>query len=250
MPNPWDPGSARILESMGFAALATTSGGFAASLGRPDGTVGRDEALAHAASVVGAVGVPVSADLEHGFADDPATVAETVELATRTGLAGCSVEDASGDPRTPLYERSLAVDRVAAAAEAAHRGPLRLVLTARAETLGHGRDLQETIDRLQGYQEVGADVLFAPGLSALADIAMVVRNVDRPLSVLVGPGMPGVAALAEAGVARISVGSAFAWVAFGALAEAAAELAGPGTFAFSDRAAVGRRATTAAFFAS
>src|SRR5580704_4151784 len=172
LPNPWDQGSARVLAALGFAALATTSSGFAATLGRLDGSVSRDEALTHAAVIVAATPLPVSADLENCFADDPAGVARTVTLAAATGLAGCSIEDFSG---TAIYDAALAAERVAAAAEAAHAGPVRLVLTARAENYLHGRpDLADTIARLQAYQAAGADVLYAPGLTRLADIRQVV----------------------------------------------------------------------------
>ena len=165
IPNPWDPGSAMLLEWLGFSALATTSSGFAATLGRLDGSVTRDEALGHAAAISAAATVPVSADLENGFSDSPEGVAETVRLATATGLAGCSIEDATGREGDPVYDRALAVDRVAAAAEAAHAGPGQLVLTARAENYLYGMpDLADTIARLQAYTEAGADVLYAPGL--------------------------------------------------------------------------------------
>jgi len=164
LPNPWDRGSAVLLASLGFQALATTSSGFAATLGRPDGSVTRDEAVAHAAQVVQATDLPVTADLENGFADDPAGVAETVRLAAGTGLAGCSVEDFTGRREEPIYDAARAAARVEAAAEAAHRGPARLVLTARAENYLYGRpDLADTIGRLQAYQQAGADVLYAPG---------------------------------------------------------------------------------------
>ena len=163
LPNPWDQGSARLLAWLGFQALATTSSGFAATLGRLDGSVTRDEALGHAAAIVGATELPVSADLENGFAEDPAGVAETLRQALEAGLAGCSVEDATGDRDSPIYEAELAVERVQAAAEAAHRGPVHLVLTARAENYLHGRpDLADTIARLQRFQDAGADVLYAP----------------------------------------------------------------------------------------
>src|SRR5438105_890284 len=211
MPNPWDLGSARLLESMGFEALATTSGGFAATLGRLDGSVTRDEAVTHAAAVAGAVDVPVSADFENCFADDPAGVAETVRRGVDAGLAGCSVEDYN---RTAdeIYDVDLAVERVAAAAEAAHRGPVHLVLTARAENFLHDRkDLADTIARLQRYQEAGADVLFAPGMNSAEDLRRLVDEVDLPVSVLAMPGVPPVAELAEIGVKRVSVGGALAW---------------------------------------
>jgi 2-methylisocitrate lyase-like PEP mutase family enzyme len=247
MPNPWDIGSAKQLESLGFLALATTSGGFAASLGRADGSVGRDEAIAHGEALASAVDVPVSADLENGFADDPDGVAATIALALGAGLAGCSVEDFSKNPDDPIYNLALARDRVAAAAEVAHRGPVHLVLTARAENLIRGRpDLDDTIARLQAYQEAGADVLFAPGLVKLEDIRRLVSSVDRPVNVLVRPDNPTVSELAEVGVARISVGSAFAWAALAGLVEAAQELLGPGTYGYWERSAVGRAAVSSA----
>jgi len=248
MANPWDIGSARLLESLGFEALASTSGGFASSLGRLDGMVTRDEAVHHAGQLAQAVDVPVSADLENCFADDPAGVAATVDMAVGVGVAGCSVEDYTRHSEDPIYELGLATERVRAAAEAAHRGPVRLVLTARAENMIHGRpDLDDTITRLQAYQEAGADVLFAPGLRDLDDIGRVLGQIDRPLSVLVGPRSPTVSELAEVGVARISVGSSFAWSALEGLVEAAEELRGPGTYQFSERAAPTRRAATEAF---
>lgn len=248
IPNPWDAGSARLLEYLGFAALATTSSGFAATLGRLDGSVTREEALAHAAAISAAATVPVSADLENGFADSPAGVAETVRLATATGLAGCSIEDATGRDGDPVYDRALAVDRVAAAAEAAHAGPGRLVLTARAENYLHGRpDLADTIARLQAYAEAGADVLYAPGLTSLADVREVVGSVDRPVNVLALPSGPTVAELAEAGVSRVSVGGAFAYVALSALVEAATELRDQGTYGYLARIGPGRAAVQAAF---
>lgn len=247
LPNPWDAGSARLLASLGFAALATTSSGHAATLGRLDHEISRDEALEHAAALVAASPVPVSADLEHGFADDPAGVAETVRRAALTGLAGCSIEDSTGRADDPIYEHGLAVERVTAAVEAAH-GPAGLVLTARAENHLHGRnDLPDTIARLQAFQEAGADVLYAPGLVAIDDIRTVVAAVDRPVNVLALPGGPTVAELTEAGVARISVGGAFAWVALGGVVEAARELLEQGTFGYWERAGIGRQAVRSAF---
>jgi len=248
MPNPWDPGSARLLESLGFEALATTSSGFAATLGRLDGMVTRDEAIAHSAEIVEAVGVPVSADLENCFADDPADVAETVRLAIDAGLAGCSIEDFSGNESGTLYEPGLAAERVAAAAEAAHSGERRLVLTARAENHVHGRDdLADTIARLQSFQEAGADVLFAPGVRDLDQIRELVASVDIPLNVLVLPGMPSVSELGEAGVKRISVGGAFAFAAYGAATLAGRELLESGTYRYWETAAGGAKATREAF---
>jgi 2-methylisocitrate lyase-like PEP mutase family enzyme len=248
LPNPWDLGSAKVLDALGFSALATTSGGFAATLGRPDGQVTRDEAVAHAAAIAAVTSLPVSADLENGFADDPAGVAQTMRLAAGAGLAGCSVEDFTRDPGDPIYGVPLATERIAAAAEAAAAGPVRLVLTARAENYLHGRpDLADTITRLQAYQEAGADVLYAPGLTSLADIRQVVTSVDRPVNVLALPGGPVISELAAAGVRRVSVGGAFAFAALGALVEAARELREQGTYGFGERAAAGRAAVRAAF---
>jgi 2-methylisocitrate lyase-like PEP mutase family enzyme len=250
IPNPWDAGSARVLASLGFAALATTSGGYAATLGRLDGSVTREEAIVHATVIVAAVDLPVSADLENCFADAPEGVAVTVRLALNAGLAGCSVEDFTRRPEDPIYEVGAAADRVAAAAEVAHRGAVHLVLTARAENYLHGRpDLADTIARLQAYQAAGADVLYAPGLTSLEDIRQVVTSVDRPVNVLALAGAPPVSALAAAGVGRISVGSAFAWTALGALVEAGRELLDSGTYGFWDRAATGSQVGRTAFTA-
>jgi 2-methylisocitrate lyase-like PEP mutase family enzyme len=243
MPNAWDAGSARLLVALGFPAVATTSSGFAATLGRLDGWVTRDEALDHAAALVEAIDAPVSADLENGYASDPEGVADTVAGALDAGLAGCSIEDYSGRADDTIYDRGLAVERVAAAAEIAHAGPVHLVITARAENLIHGRDdLDDTIARLQTYQEAGADVLFAPGLVGVDDVRSVVASVDRPVSVLALPGSPPVAELGEAGVARISVGGAFAFAALGAVVEAGRELLDEGTYGYWARSTVGRAA--------
>jgi len=248
IPNAWDQGSAVLLESLGFQALATTSSGFAATLGRLDGMVTRDEAVSHGGALAEAVSVPVSADLENCFADEPDAVAETVRLAVEAGLAGCSVEDYSGPETDTIYEPGLAAERVAAAAEAAHSGADRLVLTARAENLIHGRDdLADTIARLQSYQEAGADVLFAPGVRELSDIRTMVSSVDLPVNVLVLPGMPSVSELAEAGVSRISVGGAFAYAALGAAADAGRELMEKGTYGYWETAAKGAKAAREAF---
>jgi 2-methylisocitrate lyase-like PEP mutase family enzyme len=253
MPNPWDPGSARLLATMGFAALATTSSGFAGTMGRLDGTVTRDEALAHAAAVVESVDVPVSADLENCFADDPAGVAATVRGALAAGLAGCSVEDYAGAPgdntdANGIYERGLAVERVAAAVEAAHTGPVHLVVTARAENLIRGStDLDDTIERLQAYQEAGADVVFGPRIVAEDDLRRLVSAVDCPVSVLVLPGAPTIAELGEIGVGRISVGGGFFRVALGAVVEAGRELLDKGTYGFWQQAGVGAEVVQAAF---
>jgi 2-methylisocitrate lyase-like PEP mutase family enzyme len=246
--NPWDIGSAKLLASLGFKALATTSGGFAATLGRLDGAVTRDEAIAHAAEIVGATDLPVSADLENGYAHEPEAVAETMRLALEAGLAGCSVEDHTGDDGDPIYEPGLAAERVRAAAEAAHGGPVHMVLTARSENYLHGRkDLDDTIARLESFQEAGADVLYAPGWKRIEDISRIVAEVDRPVNVLAVPGAPTVDELGRAGVARISVGGAFAYAALGAVVEAAHELAGDGTYTFWERARLGREGVRSAF---
>lgn len=248
MPNAWDLGSAAVLASLGFKALATTSSGHAATLGRLDGAITREQALAHAAELSASTDLPVSSDLENGFADDPEGVADTIEKARATGLAGCSVEDYTGRADDPIYELGLARERIVAAAEIAHSGPVRLVLTARAENYIHGReDLPDTIARLQAYQEAGADVLYAPGLIRAQDIRDVVESVDRPVNVLTRPGMPSIAELAALGVARVSVGGAFAFAAIGALHEAATELRDKGTYEFLARAATGGRAARSAF---
>jgi 2-methylisocitrate lyase-like PEP mutase family enzyme len=250
MPNAWDAGSARLFESLGFDAVATTSSGFAATLGRLDGSVSLDEAIAHSATLVQATTIPVSADLENGYAHDPSGVATTIERALGAGLAGCSIEDFTGDRSDPIYDIDIATERIAAAAEAAHGRSERIVLTARCENFLHGRpDLDDTITRLQSYQEAGADVLYAPGLSSLDDIRSLVSSLARPVNVIARPGAPAVAELAEVGVARISVGGAFAWVALGAAAEAARELREQGTYGYLDRVADGLNAGRAAFSA-
>jgi 2-methylisocitrate lyase-like PEP mutase family enzyme len=248
MPNAWDLGSASILKSLGFQAIATTSSGHAATLGRLDGGVTRDEALAHAAELAQGSDLPVSADLENAFADEPAGVAGTIGLALQAGLAGCSVEDYAGGADARIYDSELARERVAAAAEVAHAGPVKLVLTARAENHIRGRDdLADTIARLQAYQEAGADVLFAPGLARAEDIRRVVESVDRPVNVLAVRGAPSVAELASLGVARISVGGAFAFAALAALSDAAEELRDSGTYGYLERTAVGGKVARSAF---
>jgi 2-methylisocitrate lyase-like PEP mutase family enzyme len=248
VPNPWDQGSARLFAWLGFDALATTSSGFAATRGRLDGSMGREEILANAASIVAATTLPVSADLEHGFGDDPSDVAETVRAALGCGLAGCSIEDSTGRADVPLYGPALAAERLRAAAEVAHAGPVHLVLTGRAENHLHGvGDLGDTIARLQAYQEAGADVLYAPGLSDIEDIRRVVDAVDRPLNVLARPGGPCVGELADAGVARVSVGGALCFAAIGAVSRAATELLQEGTFGFWEQTAEGSAAARAAF---
>ncbi|MBO0878068.1 MAG: isocitrate lyase/phosphoenolpyruvate mutase family protein [Pseudonocardia sp.] len=248
LPNPWDAGSARLLASLGFSALATTSSGFASTLGRLDGSVSLDEAIDHAEGLVAATELPVSADLENGYADSPEGVAATVRRAIDVGLAGCSIEDYSGRPDERIYDIGPATERITAAAEAAHAGPAKLVLTGRAENFIRGRrDLADTISRLQAYQEAGADVLYAPGLSTIADVRSVVSSVDRPVNVLAWPGGPEVAELAEAGVSRVSIGGLFAYAALGAVVEAAREFLGGHFTEFATRAAVGAKAVRAAF---
>jgi len=236
IPNPWDIGTAKLLAHLGFEALATTSAGYAFSVGRQDNAVGRDETLEHARAVVSATDLPVSADLENAFGDDPETVAETFRLAGATGLAGGSVEDATGRPKDPIYDLGLAAERVRAAVEAARSLPFDFVLTARAENYLVGRrDLKDTIQRLQAYQEAGADVLYAPGLTSREDIAAVVGSVDRPVNVVMG--LQGVqlslAELSEIGVKRVSVGSALSRAALGAFLRAAREMREHGTFTFA-----------------
>jgi 2-methylisocitrate lyase-like PEP mutase family enzyme len=241
IPNPWDAGSARILAGLSFEALATTSAGFAFSLGRRDGGVTRDELFAHCRSIVSATDLPVAADLENCFGDDPHTVAETIRLAAATGIVGGSVEDASGDERNPIYDFNLAVERVAAAVEAARALPFPFTLVARAENFLHGRrDLDDTIRRLQAFAKAGAEVLYAPGLPNLETIRAACDAVaPRPVNALAGIkglGFP-VADLVAAGVRRISLGGALSRVAYGALIDAAHEMKGKGTFSFVDRAA-------------
>ncbi|HEX4009864.1 MAG TPA: isocitrate lyase/phosphoenolpyruvate mutase family protein [Solirubrobacteraceae bacterium] len=247
IPNPWDAGSARLLASLGFQALATTSSGFAATLGRMDGSVTRDEALDHAAIIVAATPLPVSADLENCFAEDTEGVAETARGAVAAGLAGFSIEDYSGASER-VYDRDLAAERVRAVVEVAHAAPAHLVVTARAENYLRGNpDLDDTIARLQAYQEAGADVLYAPGPTDPYIIRTLVSSVDRPVNVLARGGGPTVAEMAQLGVARISVGGAFAFVAIDAVVAAATELRDQGTYAFAERVVPGARAAAAAF---
>ena len=241
IPNPWDVGTARLLADLGFEALATTSAGFAFSLGRPDaeGAISRDEMLTHVRTIVNATDLPVSADLEGGFGDDPQTVAETIEIAAASGLVGGSIEDATGRRADPIYPHELALDRIRAASEMARQLPFRFTLTARAENFLFGRpDFADTVKRLQAYQEAGADVLYAPGLTTRDQIAALVHAVDRPVNVVMG--LKGarltVAELADIGVKRISVGSALARAAFGAFLRAAREVREGGTFRFANDA--------------
>lgn len=236
IPNPWDIGSARLLASLGFQALATTSAGLAFSLGQPDQTVTREVLLAHLAALSAATELPVSADLEDGYADTTEGVAQTIRLAAAAGVVGGSIEDASGDEGAPLYELPQAVERVRAAVEAARALPQRFTLTARAENHVVGRpDLADTIARLQAYQEAGADVLYAPGLTQREDIATLLREVQRPVNVLISvPGMTlSVQALADMGVRRISVGGSLARAAYGEFLRAATDLRDLGTTGYA-----------------
>lgn len=238
IPNPWDIGTARILAALGFPALATTSAGMAFSLGVAEGATPREATLNHCRAIVGATPLPVSADLEKGFGDSPESAAETIRAAADIGLAGCSLEDHTGDRDDPIFDFTLAVERIAAAVEA-RRVPHDFVLTARCENFLWGRpDLDDTIRRLQAFERAGADVLYAPGLHDLGTIRTVCEAVTRPVNVVMGmPGASfGVTELAAAGVKRISVGSALARLAFGAFVEAAREMRSTGTFRFSERA--------------
>ncbi|MGC2130160.1 MAG: isocitrate lyase/phosphoenolpyruvate mutase family protein [Candidatus Aquilonibacter sp.] len=234
IPNPWDVGTAKMLEALGFEALASTSAGFAQSIGKVDGAVDRDTMLAHVALLAAATDLPMSADLENGYADDPSGVAETVRLAAAAGLCGCSIEDLplgrDGEP----YEIAFAAERIRAAAEAARALPFTFTLTARAENFIAGHpDLADTIARLQAFQKAGADVLYAPGLRTKEDIAAVVRGVDRPVNVLMG--LQGVqltlADLSALGVKRVSIGSGLSRAAYNAARNAATEMRDHGTFA-------------------
>ncbi len=234
IPNPWDIGSAKMLEALGFEALATTSWGFAHSIGKADGTVDRDAMLAHAAQLAAATDLPVSADLENGYADDPAGVAETIRLAAAAGLAGCSIEDLPLGREGGPYDIAFATERVRAAVEAARALPFPFVVTARAENFIDDRpDLADTIARLQAFAAVGADVVYAPGLRTEEQIGAVVRAVDRPVNVLAG--LSGMALtlddLSRLGVRRISVGSGLARVAYSAAQHVATEMRAQGSFA-------------------
>jgi len=246
IPNPWDVGSARLLAQMGFKALASTGAGHAFSCGLCDGAVGRERMLAHLRQMADATDLPLSADLENGFGPEPETVANTIRLAATTGIVGASIEDGSGDRHAPILPLALATDRIRAAVEAARALPFPFTLTARAENYFVGQpDLADTIQRLQAYQEAGADVLFAPGLRTREDIAAVVSSVDRPVNVLMG--MEGVtltvADLEALGVKRISVGGSFARAAYGAFLRAAKEVQEKGSFGYADEAISGRDIT-------
>jgi 2-methylisocitrate lyase-like PEP mutase family enzyme len=240
IPNPWDVGTARLLAHLGFEALATTSMGYAFSLGRLDNSLNREETLTNASAIASATLLPVSADLENGFGDAPEVVAETISLAAQAGVVGGSIEDATGRAEQPIYEIEEAIDRVRAAVAAARYLSFPFTLTARAENYLHGRpDLKDTIKRLQAYQEAGADVLYAPGLATKEDIAAVVSSVDRPVNVLMG--VQGVRLsldeLSAIGVKRVSVGSTLCRTALAAFLSAAKEMREHGTFTFAAEAA-------------
>ena len=233
MPNPWDRGSAHVLAQLGFPALATTSAGFAWSMGRADNGVTLAEALTHLRAIAESVDIPVNADFEGGFAIEPGEVGVNVASAATTGVAGISIEDSTGDPSRPLFDFALSVDRVRAARGALDASASSVVLTARSEGFIVGRpDLDETVRRLVAYAEAGADCLYAPGIRATADIVAVVQAVaPKPVNVLVGSDFTTVSDLAALGVRRISVGGALARVAWAGFLTAATEIAGRGTFA-------------------
>ncbi len=236
IPNPWDVGGACLLARLGFEALATTSMGYAFSQGRLDNTLGREQTLAYAAEIATATNLPVTADLENGFSDNPVAVAETIRMAASAGVVGGSIEDSTGRTHDPIYEIARATERIRAAVEAAQSLPFPFTLTARAENYLHGHpDIKDTIRRLQAYQEAGADVLYAPGLASRDDIAAVVSSVDRPVNVVMG--LQGVqlslAELTSLGVKRISVGSSLYRAALGTFLRAAGEMRDKGTFTFA-----------------
>ncbi|HEX8812450.1 MAG TPA: isocitrate lyase/phosphoenolpyruvate mutase family protein, partial [Terracidiphilus sp.] len=246
-PNPWDIGTALLLAHLGFEALATTSMGYAFSVGRRDNTLDRRETMAYASAIASATNLPVSADLENGFGDAPESVADTITLAAAAGVVGGSIEDATGRSDHPIYEIEHAMERVRAAGAAARALPFPFTLTARAENYLHGRpDLKDTIKRLQAYQEAGAHVLYAPGLATKDDIAAVVSSVDLPVNVVMG--LQGVqlslAELSTMGVRRVSVGSALCRAALGAFVRAAREMREHGTFGFANEAVSSKEIST------
>jgi 2-methylisocitrate lyase-like PEP mutase family enzyme len=240
IPNPWDAGTSRLLAHLGFEALATTSAGYAFSVGKTDYGVGREEMIAHVGAIARATDLPVSADLENCWAKETDGIGETIRMAAATGIVGGSIEDTTNRPGDPIFEIAEAVDRVRAAVEAARALPFPFTLTARAENyLWDRRDLKDTIARLQAFQDAGADVLYAPGLSTRDDIAAVVSSVDRPVNVVMG--LVGVQLsldeLSKLGVRRVSVGSALMRAAVGAFHRAAEEMKTRGTFTFAETAA-------------
>ncbi len=240
IPNPWDVGSARVLAGLGFQALATSSAASACALGRRDGGLARDETLAHARQIVEATDLPVSADLEKGFGDSPEVVAETVRLAAEAGLVGCTIEDSTGNPDRPLYDTGVAVERIAAAARAAHALDFPFLLTARAHNFLYAApSLDDTIARLQAYEKAGADVLFAPGLPDLATVRAVCAAVSKPVNFMAGikgKSFP-VADLAAAGVKRVSLATSLYRAAMTGFLDAAREVKDTGQFGFLERCA-------------
>ncbi len=236
IPNPWDPGSARLLAGLGFKALTTTSAGYARSIGFPDYNAGRENVMAHIRAMVPMVDVPLAADLEDGFGPTPEDCAETIRQGAAAGLVGGSIEDFTGDRSNPIYPIDVAAERIRAAAEAARKLPFKFMLCARAENYLHGRaDLKDTIKRLQAYQEAGADVLFAPGLNTSEEVREVCRSIDRPFNIVRGPRKEQltVAQVGELGVKRISLGGMMHAVAASAMIGAAKEIAEAGTFGFT-----------------
>lgn len=243
IPNPWDNGSARLLQYLGFKALASTGAGFAFSHGRSDLSINARDMLSHLTELSKSTDIPISADLQNGFGDTPSDVSQTILDAAKTGIVGGSIEDASGNADNPIYDIGLAVDRIQSAAEAAKSLSFKFMLTARAENYLYGRpDINDTIRRLQAYQEAGADVLFAPGIQSKEDIEAIVQSVDRPLNVIMGfQGIQlTVAELQELGVARISLGASLARAAYGALIRAAKEVQSAGTFNYASEAISGK----------
>jgi 2-methylisocitrate lyase-like PEP mutase family enzyme len=242
IPNPWDQGSARILEHMGFKALASSSAGFAFSIAKPDLSITKASLMTHLSGVCQATSIPVSADLQNGFGNDPEDVAVTILQAAKTGIVGGSIEDSSGDSGNPLYPLELAAERIRHGAVAARSLGFKFTLTARAENYLYGRaDLKDTIRRLQAYQEAGADVLFAPGIVSSEDIRQIVSSIDRPLNVLIGTSMHlTVPQLQALGVTRISLGASLARAAYGAMMRAATEILTAGSFEYAGQAASGK----------
>ena len=246
IPNPWDPGSARLLAALGFEALATTSSGYANSIGRPDGAVSLEEKIAHCRTLCAATDLPVSADLEKCFADDPEAAADTIRLAAGAGVVGGSIEDFSGDARNPIYDFDLAVERVQAAVEAARSLDFHFTLTARAENLLRGRkDLDDTIRRLQAFEAAGADVLYAPALTTLEEVRTVTAALGKPVNVL-APPLKNVtlAQLSEAGAKRISIGGALARAVIATLLRAGTEMRDRGSFGWAADATPGAKIDT------
>ena len=246
IPNPWDRGTARLLAHLGFKALATTSMGYAFSIGQRDNTLSRDQTFANAADLASATDLPVSADMENGFGDSPAEVAETIRLTAATGIVGGSIEDSSANPDAPIYDFGLAVERIEAAVAAAKSLPYKFTLTARAENYLHGRpDLDDTIKRLQAFEKAGADVLYAPGLRTREDIVRVAGALSQPVNVVMGflGAQFTLKELSAMGVKRISIGSSLSRAALGAFMRAAHEMADKGSFGYGADAASAKEMT-------